>query len=204
MKNTLILLSALFFMTSCKTGKSTDSANFTFEPANEKAILVPNDRSSCSDFYTWEVALGSPETVGSAVLASSVKGFSASWNNMRVKWTDTRTLSIAFVQVEFESSLIEGGEFSQFLEPKEISALLDISMSLVLQPGFEVNTGDKASANTLGIVNCGLIIGDLKPAANANGTARGYIRIAGTATDASGSEEFIRESVPITLQIEDF
>lgn len=204
MKNIITLFSLCFFISSCKTGKSTDSPSLTFEPLSERAILVPNDRSNCSDLKNFELAASGPDA-SSAILLRSVKPFSATWNNMRFQWTDARTLYIAFVQVEFLSPLLDGGKFEQFLDVEEIAALLNVEPGLTIPAGYSVETANKAGASGAnGIVNCGLIIGGLKPAANANGTIRGYLRLAGTAIDAFGNEEFIREQVPLQLQVEDF
>ncbi|MBY0316483.1 MAG: hypothetical protein K2Q26_13230 [Bdellovibrionales bacterium] len=205
MKKITTLFFVCFFIASCKTGKSTDSASLTFEPLSERAILVPNERSNCADLKNFEVAAMAPDA-STATLQRSVKPFSATWNNMRFQWTDTRTLYIAFVQVEFLSPLLDGGKFEQFLDVEEIAALLNVEPGLTIPPGFSVETANKAGAGGLpnGIVNCGLIIGGLKPAPNANGTIRGYLRLAGTAIDPFGNEEFIREQVPLQLQVEDF
>lgn len=208
MNNYLWICAFSVLCVSCKTGHTSDNQYLSVAPASEQAVVVPTPKYSCVDLADGEVS-----TTG-LTTTPSVKAYSAVWNNLHLSWADSsRDLYIAYISVEFISPLFQGGKYSAVLSADEIDALFSLKGGKVLRatanpatspPTVTPHTIDsaaKSDAATAGVADCGLSVGSINLVNEVRGTARGLLKIAGTAVDDRGNEEFIRESIAVSLLV---
>lgn len=167
----IILIFVVGSLLGCKAANQTSNLKVTLGPT--PATALPVDMESC-------------KSTGTADLTKPTFQF----NTFNFQWTGGNDMKIAYIQIDFKSGLLQGGEYQCIIAGDELEQVL-----------FPKQDGITGNDSTSYKSSCGIRCGALNIVSTANSAyLSGTAKIIGTEVDSEGNATPVVTEVSVAVQ----